>query len=29
MRDKVKADEVISGIMGSDASVRKEMIRRM
>lgn len=29
MKDKIKADEVISGIMGNDSSVRKEMIRRM
>jgi len=29
MKDKIKADEIISGIMGNDSSVRKEMIRRM
>ena len=29
MKDKIKTDEVISGIMGNDSSIRKEMIRRM
>jgi hypothetical protein len=29
MKDKVKTDEIISGIMGNDSSIRKEMIRRM
>lgn len=29
MKDRSKTDEVISGIMGNDSSVRKEMIRRM